>query len=156
MEKTIVSRLSANQINFELIQKTINNIEIFVNDHGYQFKDRKVLDEITEEKFKVAFNDLSMKKRKKLASFVWSVNNKPTMSRANKFLHFLMTKILKSDLRVRITYSPKEIAIQEKRKAYKELLAKTKATYADYKTEKGDFYKEQATVLDYLKNERSK
>ncbi len=52
-----------------------------------------------------------------------------------------MKNILKSESRIRVIPSAKEIAIQEKRKAYKEALAKVQAAYADYKQEKGDFYK---------------
>jgi tellurite resistance protein len=128
-------------INFELLQNTITKIDAYVKANDYQFKDRKGLDHITEASFKTALADLSNKKRKRLAKYIWLVENFPSLANINKFLHFLFTKVMKSDLRVRIIKSEKELAIEAKRKAYKEALEKVKAAYADYKTEKGDFYK---------------
>lgn len=125
-------------INYELLQNTITKIDAFVKANGYQFKG---LDNITESGFKTALADLSNKKRKRLAKYIWLVENFPSLENINKFLHFLFTKVMKSDLRVRIIKSEKELAIEAKRKAYKEALEKVKAAYADYKTEKGNFYK---------------
>jgi len=128
-------------LNYELLQNSITKIDAFVEAKGYQFKDRKGLDNITESGFNAALADLSNKKRKRLAKYIWLVENFLSLVNINKFLHFLFTKIMKSDLRVRIIKSEKELAIEAKRKAYKEAIAKVRAAYADYKTEKGDFYK---------------
>lgn len=128
-------------INYELLQNSITKIDAFTKANDYQFKDRKGLDNITESGFKTALADLSNKKRKRLAKYIWLVENFPSLANINKFLHFLFTKVMKSDLRVRIIKSEKELAIEAKRKAYKEAIAKVRAAYADYKTEKGDFYK---------------
>lgn len=139
--ETNVKTSKANSVNFASVQNTISKIEQFVKENEYQYKDRTGLAEINERSFNSALQQVSKKKRKKLANYVWSVNNKPTLENVNKFFHFLMKMIMKSDLRIKVIKSDKEIAIQEKRKAYKEALAKMKAAYADYKTEKGDFYK---------------
>lgn len=128
-------------INFATIQKTITQIDAFVKAKDYQFKDRKGLDNIIESVFNAAYRDLSNKKSKRLAKYIWLVENFPSLTNINKFLHFLFTKVMKSDLRVRIIKSDKELAIEAKRKAYKDALAVVRAAYADYKTEKGDFYK---------------
>lgn len=141
MENTIVNHVKVTDINFELIQDTFKKIDNFVAENEYQFKDRKGLDNITESNFKEAVANLSKKKRKKIAHYVWAINNYPTLGGINKFLHFLMTKVIKSDLRVRILKSDKEIAIQEKRKAYKQALEAMKKAHAEYKAEKGEFYK---------------
>lgn len=128
-------------INYELLQNTFNKIDAFVKANDYQFKDRKGLDNITEVGFNAAYITLSKKKTKRLAKYIWLVENFPSLVNINKFLHFLFTKVMKSDVRVRIIKSEKELAIEAKRKAYTEAIAKVRAAYADYKTEKGDFYK---------------
>lgn len=143
MENT-VSFKSTPVVNYENVCATISNIEKFVKENDYQFKDREGLKEITQAKLSTAISDMSQKKRKKLANFMWRNNNHPSMASVNKFFHFLMKNVLKSDARIRVIPSAKEIAIQEKRKAYKEAIAKVKAAYAEYKTEKGDFYKHKA------------
>ena len=130
-------------VNFELLQNTFAKIDAFVKANDYQIKDRKGLDNITETVFNAAYRDLSKKKQKRLAKYIWLVENFPSLANINKFLHFLLTKVMKSDLRVRIIKSEKELTIEAKRKAYKEALAKVKQAYADYKTEKGDFYKKK-------------
>jgi len=145
MEKsTVVNHVHASDVNFQSISATIEKIKQFVKENNYQFKDEKGFDELTEKKFQTSLSDMSKKKRKKLASYVWAVNNHPTLAGINKFFHFLMKNVLKSNARICVIPSAKEIAIQEKRKAYKEALAKVKAAYAEYKTEKGDFYKIKA------------
>jgi hypothetical protein len=140
MEKTVGFK-STPVVNYANVCATISNIETFVKKNDYQFKNREGFSEITQAKLTAAISDLSNKKRKKLANFMWMNDNHPTMASANKFFHFLMKNVLKSDLRIRVIPSAKEIAIQEKRKVYKEALAKVQAAYADYKLEKGDFYK---------------
>jgi hypothetical protein len=150
METKISNRPTASDVNYALIQTTIKNIEAFVAHNEYQFKDRTGLDSLTETQFNTALINLSLKKRKKLAAYIHVVNTHPTLEKVNKFLHFFMKTILNSDLRVRIVKSEKELAIQEKRKAYKaalkELLesplyTKLVESRAVYKVEKGDFYK---------------
>lgn len=142
MENTIEKRhINVKDVNYDLILTTFSKIKAFVKENDYRFKDEKGFNEITKENFDKAYNDLSKKKRKKLASFIWTVNNHPSFSNVNKFLHFFMKHFMNSDTRIRVIKSEKEIAIQEKRKQYKEALAKAKAAYGAYKLEKGDFYK---------------
>lgn len=128
-------------INYNVLQETFNKIDAFVKANDYQFKDRKGLDNITESTFNEVYRLLSKKRKKRLAKSIWLVEVNPSLNSINRFLHFLLTKVMKSDLRVRIIKSEKELAIEQKRKAYKEALAKVKAAYVEYKTEKGDFYK---------------
>lgn len=138
---TVVNHINASNVNFQILNAAIDKIKAFVKENDYQFKTSTGFDEITETKFNIALSDMSKKKRKRLASYIWSVNNHPTLGGINKFFHFLMKNVLKSEARIRVIPSAKEVAIQEKRKAYKEALAKVKAAYDDYKQEKGDFYK---------------
>lgn len=140
---TVVNHINASNVNFQTVTATIEKIKAFVKENNYQFKDSTGFDEITEAKFNSALSDMSKKKRKRLARYMWSINNHPSLGAINKFFHFLMKNVLKSDTRIRVIPSAKEIAIQQKRAIYKEALAKVKAAYADYKQEKGDFYKKK-------------
>lgn len=124
---------------FANVQSTISKIEEYVKDNGYQFKDRSGLTLLDEKTFYFQFG--SIRKRKKLVNAMEAIGKNPTLENINKFFHFLMKEILKSDLRVRVIKSEKEIAIEAKRKAFKEALAKMKTALAEYKLEKGDFYK---------------
>lgn len=130
-------------VNFELLNSTFNLIDAFVKANNYQIKDRKGLENITESTFNAVYSNLSKKKKKRLAKYIWLIENFPSLANINKFLHFLLAKVIKSDLRVRIIKSEKELAIETKRKVYKDALAVVKQAYADYKTEKGDFYKKK-------------
>jgi hypothetical protein len=141
MENTIKNYIKSTDLNYSVLKSTFETIEQFVRANDYQFKDATALTKISESEFNGALINASKKKRKKLASYVWAINNRPTLSGVNKFFHFLMKTILKSDVRLKVLKSEKELAIQEKRKVYKEALAKAKAAYAEYKTEKGEFYK---------------
>ena len=141
MENTIAPRIDAHQINFNLINSTIEKVKEFVKSNDYQFKLTVGLEEITESNFNQAFSNLSLKKRKRLAQSIWKVTNHPTLKNVNLFFHFLMKDVMKSESRVRVIKSAKQLAIEEKRKAYREALAKVKAAYVDYKDEKGDFFK---------------
>lgn len=123
---------------FANVQATIKKIDQYIKDNGYQYKDRSGLDQITEKNFNV---HLSLRKKKKLVNSMAAIEKHATLENINKFFHFLLKDILKSDLRVRVIKSEKEIAIEAKRKTYKEAIAKMKIAQADYKTEKGDFYK---------------
>jgi len=124
---------------FANVQATISKIEKYVTDNGYQFKDRSGLAQITKENFNA--QSLSTRKQKKLVNAMAAIEKHPTLENINKFFHFLMKDILKSESRVKVIKSDKEIAIQEKRKAFKDALAKMQIALAEYKTEKGDFYK---------------
>jgi len=124
---------------FANVQATISKIEKYVTDNGYQFKDRSGLAQITKENFNTQL--LSTRKQKKLVNAMAAIEKHPTLENINKFFHFLMKDILKSESRVKVIKSDKEIAIQEKRKAFKDALAKMKIALAEYKAEKGDFYK---------------
>ncbi len=142
MENTFqTNRLNKKDINFNLINETIEKTLTFIKENDYQIKDSAGLSEIIESNFNAALSNLSLKKRKKLATAIWTVSNHPTLKKVNLFFHFLMKEVMKSDSRVRVIKSAKELAIIEKRKAYTDALAKVKAAYADYKEEKGDFYK---------------
>lgn len=124
---------------FANVQATISKIEKYVTDNGYQFKDRNGLAEITESNFNTA--RVSTRMQKKLVNAMAAIEKHPTLENINKFFHFIMKNILKSESRVKVIKSDKEIAIQEKRKAFKDALAKMKIALAEYKAEKGDFYK---------------
>lgn len=121
--ETIVKKF--NGATFANVQTTINKIKQYVKENGYQFKDGANLSEITETKFNEALSDfkhMSFRKRKKLVNAMAAIEKHATLENINKFLHFLFKTVLKSESRVRVIKSDKEIAIEAKRKAYKDAL----------------------------------
>ena len=128
-------------IDYAVISTTINSIKEFAKENGYKVKGEENFSKINVTTFNEVIQNTTFRKRKKLADLIWKANNHPKLSTINKFLHFLMTKIYKTEDRIKILPSEKELYIQKKRKAYKEALTVMKAAYADYKEEKGDFYK---------------
>jgi hypothetical protein len=143
-------RTTSRDLNYELIEQTINKIKEFVKENDYQFKAEQNLEAITKESFNGSLLENSKRKRKKLAALIWGVNEHPTLERVSKFFHFLTAKFMKISERVKIEKSEKELSIQNKKKAYKAALKELEESEvykaliqsrADYKTEKGDFYK---------------
>ena len=96
---------------------------------------------ITQSQLLDKIKNLSLKKRKVLRNYLWVLDKYPTLANINKFLHFLMAKVLKGDFRYKLLKSEKQLKIEEKRKKYLELLSVAKKAHAEYKAEKADFYK---------------
>jgi hypothetical protein len=134
-----ITKKKSDGATFANVQETISKIENYVTENGYQFKDRSGLAQITKENF--ISPSTTIRKRKKLVNAMAAIEKHPKLENINKFFHFLLKDILKSESRVKVIKSDKEIAIQEKRKAFKDALAKMNIALAEYKAEKGDFYK---------------
>lgn len=132
-------------VNYELIEKALENIKTFARKNNYQIKDANNLEwyELMDSNFLKNFEALSLRKKKKLYDLIARFNKHETIANANKLLHFIFTKIHQGDKRVKILPSAKELAIQQKRKEYKAALELVKKAYADYKAEKGEFYKKK-------------
>jgi hypothetical protein len=142
LAKIIQSKFNTAPVSTRM-QKKLDNamaaIEKYVTDNGYQFKDRSGLAKIIQSKFNTA--RVSTRMQKKLVNAMAAIEKHTTLKNINKFFNFLMKDIFKSESRVKVIKSYKEITIQQKRMAYKDALAKMKVALAEYKTEKGDFYK---------------
>jgi hypothetical protein len=139
--ETKINHIHVSELNAQLVSLTIENIEKFANKNQYQLKDWNNITNITPNQISAGIINMSKKKKKKLASMIKGIEISSTLKKANMFLHFLMKNVLGSDLRAKVILSEKEVAIQKKRAEYKAQLEKLKAAYADYKNEKGDFYK---------------
>jgi hypothetical protein len=113
----------------------------FARHNDYVIKNDEGFLAITQSQLLDTIKNLSLKKRKVLRNYLWVIDNYPSLANINKFLHFLMAKVLKGDVRYRLLKSEKQLKIEEKRKKYLELLSVAKAAYKDYKDEKADFYK---------------
>jgi hypothetical protein len=122
------------------IQKSISQIDEFVKQNDYHLN-AQLPGEIMNYDLIATISNLSLKKRKELRNCLWRISNYPSLTSINRYLHFLMTKVLKSDTRYKILKSEKQLKIEEKRKKYREALEILKKTHANYKEEKGDFYK---------------
>ena len=94
-----------------------------------------------EDDLKAAIGKLTLNERKKLKKKINLFRMKRTMGAANRFYHHVYAKVLKVDMRVRLDYPEKYHKIQEKRQKYVKALAEMKKLYADYKEEKGDYFK---------------
>lgn len=124
------------------IVKTVAKIEAYVKFNEYELSKNKDFSIEKEfENLNLHLNDASLRKRKTLRRQMYRLNIHMTISAANKFLHFLFSKIMKSEYRYKISKSAKENEIIAKRKAYIAALQIMQAAKKDYFDTKGDFYK---------------
>jgi len=126
---------------YEAYKNTMATIKNFVAENNYQIKG--IFRTITEEEFNEALAKASGRTKKKIAKGMWKVNNHPTLSNTNLFLHTFMKSFLKSDSRIRIIKSQKELDIEAKRKAFTDARAAMLKAKEAYQLEKGDFYKKK-------------
>ena len=112
----------------------IKDISLFMN---YQINGD--IDNIDELNYMIS--DLSLNKKKKLRNYILSINKKKSLKTINKFLHFLLKVVLKSDDRVNIKISMKEQLIQSNRKNWLVQRQKSDELLLKYKESKSDFYK---------------
>ena len=115
--------------------------------------------------WKAYLGRLSKKGRKKINKYVARYNRKKSLHSINLFFHFLHTRVLADRelvtpypkwypnykvtkftspdwiTKVKVNPSQKHLDIQEKRKKWKEAQAVAEKLLAEYKEEKGDYYK---------------
>jgi hypothetical protein len=84
---------------------------------------------------------MTLNQRKKLKRAINIFRTKQTLSAANRFYHFVYSKVLKVDLRIRLTYPEKYLEIMRYRGKYLLLRAQMEVALAAYKEEKGDYFK---------------
>lgn len=83
---------------------------------------------------------LGIRDLKRLKRYINKCVVKKSLVNLNKLSHFITTKILKTDKRVRLN-DPKHDQIQKKRKEWIDLRNKADQALAEYKKEKGNYYK---------------
>jgi len=123
---------------YDAVNEAEKKIRWFVDFNEYQFNKPFVFPRV-EVKKEIA--KLTLNKRKKLKRAINNFHKRQSIASANRFLHFLYKEVLKTDVRVRITYGEKELKIKEMRKKYVEVRKIMLETYKEYKKEKGNFYK---------------
>lgn len=121
------------------VKQSLTKIDAFVAHNDYRLSGS--LDVIADCDLETLISKLSLNKRKELRDHIWRVENKPSIQTINRFLHFMMKLVLKSDARIKVLKSEKQLKIEDLRKKYKDALALAKKAHAEYKEEKGDFYK---------------
>ena len=136
LEKTAVGYVYNNTELSNRIIETIEKIESWAKQHEYRITGN--LDQYKKESAS-KLEGVSKNQKKKINKYVLYLDKHMTLKRANSFLH-LLSKQMKME-KVYIKISLKEETIQKSRmkmlaarKIYENLLA-------EYKTEKGDFYK---------------
>ena len=141
IQKTHLNIKNASDIKDEII-RTLSTIKAYTEFNEYELtKNKEFSMEAEFEKLNLHLNDASLRKRKTLRRQMYRLNIHTTISAANKFLHFLFAKIMKSEYRFKISKSAKENEIIAKRKAYIAALEIMQAAKKDYFDTKGDFYK---------------
>lgn len=85
-------------------------------------------------------NQLGVRDRKRFKRLINKCGVSKSLRHINRFIHFIATKILKTDKRVHII-EPRHNSIQDKRTIWLDLKAKADQALADYKALKGDYYK---------------
>lgn len=141
IQKTHLNIRKASDVKSEII-RTFGTIEAYVKFNEYELSKNKDFSVVEEfEKMDLHLNEASLRKRKTLRRQMFRLDKHVTISAANKFFHFLFSKIMKSDYRLKISKSAKENEIIAKRKAYVAALEIMQAAKKDYLTTKGEFYK---------------
>jgi hypothetical protein len=94
-----------------------------------------------EDDLNAAIGKLTLNQRRKLKRTINIFRLKQTIGAANRFYHFVYSKVLKIDLRIKLTYPEKYLEIIKKRGRYLLLRAQMEKALQEYKNEKGDYFK---------------
>ncbi len=125
------------------IDKTLKKIETWVGIMNYRFAG----DINIYKKENISIKNLSKNQLKKINKYLNGVNKKMTLKNVNSFLH-LLYKTFEPTKKVQIRKSEKEEKIQKKRKEWLKLRDEAEKALLEYKTEKGDYYKERMKQQD--------
>lgn len=120
------------------INKTLERIETWVRIMDYRIDgDINIYKNIP-----ISTHNLSKSQLKKVNRYLNRVNKKMTLRGVNSLLHILY-KTFEPIEKVQIKKSEKEEEIQRKRKEWLKLRDEAEKALLEYKTEKGDYYKER-------------
>lgn len=99
---------------------------------------------VNENTISLLIAGMTLNQRKKLKNKINGCICKQTLRAINTFLHFLHKHVYKENTSApEVRVSEKEEKIQAARKKYVEARNLAIKLYAEYKTEKGDFYKQK-------------
>lgn len=125
----------------EATQQTINDIHEYVEFNEYQYKNNLNPSFIDEGELKTEIMNLSLNQRKKLKRAINAFRVKGSLQSVNRFYHFIMKKVLKSDSRIGVIFGKKQLEIVEKRKKFVAARNEMIKMRNEYHMEKADFYK---------------
>lgn len=126
----------------ENIEAAFTKITEFAKSNGY----------VVEGEMKLPTNLLGIKKSpefnsksqaKVVQNYLTRLDRKVTMGQANRFLHMLFKHVYEQDKAPKIEFSERELKIRASRKAWKKAQAEADKLQAEYKANKGDFYKKK-------------
>lgn len=118
----------------EKVTKTVENIEKYIKENDYQ-----VTGDIEEYYVLEGWKNLSKRQMKQIQKYCFWIERKPTLRRINSFFSLLSRTF--GIKRVHVKVSLKEEKIQNSRKAWLKVRNEADRLLAEYKKEKGDFYK---------------
>ena len=125
----------------ELINKVNDAIviaETTIEENDWQLKgDIELLKKFSMSEYQW-MSKTSMKRLNRYCN--WLIE-RPNLSNINRYFHFLCTRVLKIDKRVKVTHSVREMEIKEARKRWKDVQKVEQELLKRYKEKKGDFYK---------------
>lgn len=124
--------------------ETIKKIEKYIKENDYQLKGDFSLitkNNLLSFPLKKAIDSTSKRRKKKLNQYILGLEKRMSLRYINSSLTFIMRDLLKLDDRIKVTVSEKESKIQDARKKWKEARILSDKLLAEYKLEKGNFYK---------------
>ncbi len=136
VEKGITYTYNQSELN-EVINNTIDVIESVIIKNNYQ-----VSNEI--EYVDINFKNSSKNEMKKIQKYCFWINKKPTLKRINTFFSLLSRDY--GIKKVNVKVSLKEEKIQKARKEWLKARQISDNLLAEYKKEKGDFYKNNLLI----------
>ena len=138
------------------VKETLHLIDQIATERKYRWKNRTQYEQLLDLNWKHYLDKLSYNQIKKLNRSIYRINVKPSRHNINMFFHFLHTRVFaerssswwgttfetpESFKKIVLEIPAKELAIQNKRKKWKELQAQADAALKEYKEEKGDYHK---------------
>lgn len=118
----------------EKVTKTIENIEKYIKENDYQ-----VTGDIEEYYVLEGWKNLSKNQMKQIQKYCFWIERKPSLRKINSFFSLLSRTF--GIKRVHVKVSLKEEKIQNARKTWLKVRNEADRLLAEYKKEKGDFYK---------------
>lgn len=141
METIVASGIEYTYSNNEIdnkISATIEKIEGIVKENNYQVKGN------LDEYYALDWKHFSKNQMKNIQKACYSVDKHPSLRRINSFLRLISTYFEIEKVSVKI--SSKEEKIQKARKEWLKARNESDRLLAEYKKEKGDFYKNKLVI----------
>jgi hypothetical protein len=123
----------------EKVTKTVENIEKYIKENNY-----RVTGDIEEYYVLEGWKNLSKNQMKQIQKYCFWIERKPTLRRINSF--FSLLSRLFGIKKVNVLVSLKEEKIQKTRKEWLKARQISDNLLAEYKKEKGDFYKNNLLI----------